>query len=156
MITDRLAENSPHKSNECNSSWSLWNLILCTVHHSSCVSSSFCVPKTRVLSSRISCQMPRDRSIRNNVGSRSPSKCPSIDRSLVTAPGSTTVFAWDIISAESVTRVWKSSCKSWFVGVRSRLDEWNLDFLSKHAKSCVFSGFWSDQMTSNRSKITFV
>ena len=37
--------------------------------------------------------MPRDRSIRNNVGSRSPSKCPSIDRSLVTAPGSTTVFA---------------------------------------------------------------
>ena len=66
---------------------------MCTVHHSSCVSSSFCVPKTRVLSSRISCQMPRDRSIRNNVGSRSPSKCPSIDRSLVTAPGSTTVFA---------------------------------------------------------------
>jgi len=93
MITDSLAENSPHKSNECNSSWSLWNLILCTVHHSSCVSSSFCVPKTRVLSSRISCQMPRDRSIRNNVGSQSPSKCPSIDRSLVTAPGSTTVFA---------------------------------------------------------------
>ena len=64
-------------------------------------------------------------------------------------------------TTESITWVWESSCKSWFVSVRPDLGEdWNLNsplhlvFLSKHANKLRV--FWSDQLTSNRSQIMFV
>ena len=64
-------------------------------------------------------------------------------------------------TTESITWVWESSCKSWFVSVRPDLGEdWNLNSplhlvcLSKHANKLRV--FWSDQLISNRSQIMFV
>ena len=152
MITDRLAVNGPHNSNEFNSSWSFWNLILCTVHPSSRVS-SFCVPKD--------IQIDSEQHWKNVGGSRSPSKCPSIERFLVNDLCDTVNAAHRVMfELTEFCLCGRGADRNWPVHDLEAEDPLLVHLLeclmNLPVKACKkLHVFWSDQMTSNRSKVMF-